>query len=172
MKVIKHEAFSSSTFVQVHVEVYLNIAQDHEPFENAHIEISLKCSLLASFLSFSHQITSTTKAVFDMMSQTLLSLQASHLSCDIVAMTKDALQQLIDEGLVVQKRSLSQGEEIDHKPNRCIGGRGGVLVLFLSLSKTMRSTIELYSRKLFFTSHLLIACFTLSNYSNERKNQR
>lgn len=47
-----------------------------------------------------------------MMSQTLLSLQASHLSCDIVAMTKDALQQLIDEGLVVQKRSLSQGEEI------------------------------------------------------------
>lgn len=58
------------------------------------------------------QITSTTKAVFDMMSQTLLSLQASHLSCDIVAMTKDALQQLIDEGLVVQKRSLSQGEEI------------------------------------------------------------
>lgn len=63
-------------------------------------------------LSFSLQITSTTKAVFDMMSQTLLSLQASHLSCDIVAMTKDALQQLIDEGLVVQKRSLSQGEEI------------------------------------------------------------
>lgn len=62
--------------------------------------------------------------------------------------------------------------EFDHKPNRCIGGRGGVLVLFLSLSKTMRSTIELYSRKLFFTSHLLIACFTLSNYSNERKNQR
>lgn len=58
------------------------------------------------------QITSTTKAVFDMMSQTLLSLQASHLSCDIVAMTKDALQQLIDEGLVVQKWSLSQGEEI------------------------------------------------------------
>lgn len=47
-----------------------------------------------------------------MMSQTLLSIQASNLSCDIVAMTKDALQQLIDEGLVVQKRSLSQGEEI------------------------------------------------------------
>lgn len=58
------------------------------------------------------QITSTTQAVFNMMSQTLLSIQASNLSCDIVAMTKDALQQLIDEGLVVQKRSLSQGEEI------------------------------------------------------------
>ena len=54
------------------------------------------------------QITTNTNEVFDLMSHTLLSIQASHLSCDIIAMTKDALQQLIDTGLVVQKRSFSQ----------------------------------------------------------------
>ena len=54
------------------------------------------------------QITTNTNEVFDLMSRTLLSIQASHLSCDIVAMTKDALRQLIDTGLVVQKRSFSQ----------------------------------------------------------------
>lgn len=45
------------------------------------------------------------------MNHTLLSTQAAQLSCDIVAMTKDALQQLIDMGLVIQKKTLSQEKE-------------------------------------------------------------
>ena len=43
------------------------------------------------------------------MKKTMLSTQG--ISCDITIVTRDSLKQLIDLGLVVQKRSMSQGDE-------------------------------------------------------------
>jgi len=43
------------------------------------------------------------------MKKTMLSTPG--ISCDITIVTKDSLKQLIDIGLVVQKRSMSQGDE-------------------------------------------------------------
>lgn len=49
----------------------------------------------------------TTQRVFTVMEKTLLAVQAAKLGVDITKATRDALQQLLDSGLIVQK-SLSQ----------------------------------------------------------------
>ncbi|XP_062599210.1 helicase POLQ-like, partial [Saccostrea cucullata] len=84
------------------------------PLENCYSSLNYEDgkgirSLILSTIGL--QVTKTTEEVFEMMTHTLLSIQASQLSCDVVAMTKDALQQLIDMGLVRQKRRLSQEKE-------------------------------------------------------------
>ncbi|KAK7109405.1 helicase POLQ-like [Littorina saxatilis] len=47
----------------------------------------------------------TTEDVFGMMRKTLLAVQAEKLSIDIIASTRLALQELLDKGLVVQKKT-------------------------------------------------------------------
>ncbi|XP_021350705.1 helicase POLQ-like isoform X1 [Mizuhopecten yessoensis] len=60
------------------------------------------------------QMTKTTREVFACMEKTLLSVQASRgVPCDIVEVTRQALQQLVDLGLVTQKRALSQETDED-----------------------------------------------------------
>ncbi|KAK3095782.1 hypothetical protein FSP39_019010 [Pinctada imbricata] len=54
------------------------------------------------------QIVKTTQDVFTMMGHTLLSVQSNVLDVDINNVTKESLQKLLDNGLVIQKRSLSQ----------------------------------------------------------------
>ena len=57
------------------------------------------------------QITETTEDVFTFMSRSLAKLQQSYLNIDIIDMCKDALQKLIDLGLVQQTRG--QKDETD-----------------------------------------------------------
>lgn len=60
------------------------------------------------------QMTKTTQEVFTCMEKTLLSVQASHgVPCDIVDLTRQSLQQLVDLGLVVQKRTSPQETDTD-----------------------------------------------------------
>ncbi|XP_033756723.1 helicase POLQ-like isoform X2 [Pecten maximus] len=61
------------------------------------------------------QMTKTTEEVFTCMEKTLLSVQASRdVPCDILELTRQSLQQLIDLGLVIQKRVSSQETDEDH----------------------------------------------------------
>ena len=55
------------------------------------------------------QVTKTTPDVFDFMRKTLLSTQGN--SVDVTMVTKDSLQQLVDIGLVIQKRATSQEDQ-------------------------------------------------------------
>ncbi|XP_063434555.1 helicase POLQ-like isoform X3 [Mytilus trossulus] len=64
-------------------------------------------SLILSVIGL--QVTKTTSDVYEFMRKTLLSTQGT--TCDVSIVTKDSLQKLIELGLVVQKRSMSQGDE-------------------------------------------------------------
>ena len=62
------------------------------------------------------QLTTTTPDVFTCMKTTLLEVQSkNNTTYNVVDVTKEALQQLIDLKLVVQKRSLSQDTEAQPK---------------------------------------------------------
>ncbi|CAG2243058.1 HELQ [Mytilus edulis] len=64
-------------------------------------------SLILSVIGL--QVTKTTSDVYEFMRKTLLSTQGT--TCDVTIVTKDSLQKLIELGLVLQKRSLSQADE-------------------------------------------------------------
>ncbi|CAG2189013.1 HELQ [Mytilus edulis] len=64
-------------------------------------------SLIRSVIGL--QVTKTTTDMFEFMRKTLLSTQGN--TCDVTMVTKDSLQKLTELGLVVQKGSMSEGDE-------------------------------------------------------------
>ena len=59
------------------------------------------------------QLVETTEAVFQIMQKTLLAVQAATLGVDIITAIRQAVQELLDQGLVVQRRVLQQSEPED-----------------------------------------------------------
>ena len=59
------------------------------------------------------QMVETTQAVFQIMQKTLLAIQAAMLGIDIIMSIRLAVQELLDQGLVIQRRVIQQCEHDD-----------------------------------------------------------
>ncbi|XP_060082529.1 helicase POLQ-like [Ylistrum balloti] len=103
------------------------------------------------------QMTKTTREVFACMEKTLLSVQAScGVPCDIVEVTRQSLQQLIDLGLIIQKLVSSQetDQDLHHLEVTNLGRATFKGSVNLEWSGRLYSDLQQAEESLVLSSHL------------------